>query len=820
MRTLDLNGRWSGRINYGLRGPRNVDLVTNLSDKRTLTFNVPGEIHMDLMQAGLLEDVYVGTNILKARWVEECMFYYTKKVDIDFETGEKVFIELHNLDYNAEVYINKQKAGEHNNYFYPFICDITQYVRKGENIITVVLSSGLFEVSEKPIKKYHFMPEQFEHLLHKRNWLRKPQFQFGWDWCERLINVGMQGNASIKIVKSVLITGVQVLASLSDCYKHGKVTVKAFAEGNKNVTLTAELCGKKYTSQAEAKEGVVQLDIAVDSPDLWYPKGAGAQPLYDVVVGVCAGEEILLQQTIKTAFRHVEIDTSKNLDGSSNFTIMINGKRIFAKGANIVPADMILSSIDEERYDRLVEYALDLNFNLLRVWGGGLYESDYFYQLCDKHGILVWQEFIFACINYPNDREFVENVRNEAIYQVRRLSNHPSLIMWCGNNEIESFKFNYNLETNDDDRVIFDELLPQIIRENDNRIYWKSSPYTAEGIDPHQTNAGDQHPWEIGFDKVDYRNYRVLDCSFANEGGLNGAASYITAKEIFAGREPEIHTPEFIIHDNFIDLIEVNGKAACNNIVYENLGIDPLNIPYKMFVFLSSFLQGEALKEYIENFRTRQFKSSAAVYWMFNDCWPTVRSWTVFDYYFRKNNAYYKVKKAFSSLICAYRAEGGIYRLYLLNDNGIESANGLRNFFEVEYGVCSLTKGYIHKVNREVVLTDSPCVCIADISFDMINDENDEFPYVILRKNGNVISTNRYFIPQLKHMKFKDAQITETTYGSYKTLKSSHFVAGVCLDIDGEKKLCDNAFDLFPDVEVRVNIDDNIIYTLNDVLKS
>ena len=422
---VDLNGTWHVRWADGQRGgPVSRLLGAGADLSRSLEAQVPGEVHLDLMRAGLLAEPSEGLNCLAARWVEESLWLYRRTFEVPaLSPGEHAYLVFEGLDLAAAIYLNGQEIGHHANAFYPCQIEISGQLRDGENVLVVVLDSGLFYAGDRPASGYGMSPDS---ALHKRNWLRKTQSSFGWDWSTRLINVGIHGNVYLEVCSDVHVESAVVLAGLSADLQHGNVTGRIFAEGlgteAQDGTLTVtlkqgEVVAAEATTEVAVMPGPNRLEavVSLDHPRLWWPVGHGEQPLYEATVTLTLDSGVVATRTRRIGFRHVNVNQAPHPDGGNYFVIEVNRKPIFAKGGNFVPADMILARLDRARYDTLVDRALEANYNLLRIWGGGLYESDHLYDLCDEKGLLVWQEFIFACAKYPaQDEAFLADVKREA----------------------------------------------------------------------------------------------------------------------------------------------------------------------------------------------------------------------------------------------------------------------------------------------------------------------------------------------------------------------------------------------------------------------
>ncbi|MDW8345247.1 MAG: glycoside hydrolase family 2 protein, partial [Verrucomicrobiae bacterium] len=507
--TLDLNGTWRLRWSDGERGRVEYANRPETDEARYIDAQVPGEVHLDLWRAGLIEDPYVGTNCLKARWVEECYWAYRRWFEAPRITGH-AWLVFERLDLVARIFLNGELVGTHQNVFYPCRIEVTGKLKPGRNLLTVHIEGGLFEVMDKPMAGFL---RKLDQRLHKGVWLRKPQCQFSWDWSTRLINVGITGNVRLEwttdpVRLDQLVPLVEVTPDLRTGVVRARLYVEAFRKTR--AELIVEVAGRRVAEPVSLGPGMnrVEAVVTVTDPALWWPAGHGPQHLYDVRATLRVRSKEVGTKTARIGFRHVRINQQPHPQKGRYFIVEINGKKIFCKGANLVPADMIFQRCDRARYDTLTDRAREANFNLLRVWGGGQYESDDFYELCDLKGILVWQEFIFACHKYPVvHKEFLDDVVKEATWNIRRLASHPSLIVWCGNNEMEWGAWDWGFDQGAmtyPDYALFHLTLPRLLREEDpTRFYWPSSPYSLDGEHPNADHTGDQHPWSVGFANLD-----------------------------------------------------------------------------------------------------------------------------------------------------------------------------------------------------------------------------------------------------------------------------------------------------------------------------
>lgn len=820
IRQFDLSGTWKLRWSDGQRG-RAEDAAASFARAtnagtaasaayRWIDARVPGEVHLDLIRQGWIAEPTIGNHVLAARWVEECYWHYRNDFDVPAEVLEarRAWLVFDGLDLAAIISLNGAEIARHRNAFYPCRTDVTGKLRPGHNCVCVQIEGGLWDAADKPAEQWLHWPDQ---RLNKRHWLRKPQFQFGWDWAPRLINVGIfkpvrleWTNEPARIAQAVPL--IDVVADL----KSASVRVRLFVENMCEEPLAATIAAQLADDAGSASQEVTlqpglhayEVRLNVNNPRLWWPRGHGEQNLYALNVRLIVAGQALDERNMRIGFRSVRIDQSPHPSGAGRwFTIEINGRKIFARGANWVPSDIILSRIDRARYQRLLEMAVDANFNFLRVWGGGLYESEDFYELSDELGILVWQEFAFACSRYPTtDQAFFEDIKREAIHNIRRLAPHPSLILWCGNNEVEWGDWDWDYGRVGQimpDHGFFHIALPRLLSEEDpTRPYHPSSPYSPDGLHPQDFSAGDQHPWGVGFFNNDFREYRKMTCRFASEGGTLGPTSLPTMNACLPPDQRHIGSLAWQVHDNAV--ATWTDPSVIDQMTQQWLGRDVSTMSIDEFAYWGGLLQGEALRECCDNFRRRMFHDgSAAVFWMFNDCWPAVRSWTIVDYHLRRTPAFWAVRRAMSPIhvVVACEADRDEVEIYVINDT-LEAFDG-----ELSFGLFHLAGG-ARPFERRARVTAPPNASTRLASFPRAHWANpaDSAAFAILRQGSHLVARNRLFLPMFKELTWPashELNVTSVADGRVR-FDSDTFIWGACLDLSGEMSLSDNFFDVYP----------------------
>jgi beta-mannosidase len=792
MKRISLDGTWLLRWNDGERGDRLKAMTAGTAAlDRAWPAEVPGSVHETLLEQGVIADPNVGTNVLNCRWVEETFWYYRRTFRAPkLRAGERAWLVFECLDLAASVHLNGKEAGKHTNAFYPCRLDVTDKLVAGENTLVVAVESGLFHAMHRSAEGYGVQPNS---QLTKRPWLRKTQSEHGWDWSPRLLNVGIPGHVRLEIAKTARWDNCVVVGELADDLAAGKVTARVFVEGLEakpfTTTLTLKVAGKDVSQRVTIKPGLNKLEISlpVTKPKLWWPVGHGAQPRYTVTVEL-AGVGGAMK---KVGFRHVRVNQEQHPETGRYFIIEINGKPIFCKGGNLVPADLILSKIDRQRYVTLVDRALESNFNMLRVWGGGLYEADEFYDLCDERGVLVWQEFVFACAKYPTtDEAFLADVKREATHQIRRLAHHPSLVIWCGNNEMEegNYWWGYEKGVAHPDYALFHMVLPRLLKTEDgSRYYQPSSPYSPGVEEPNAAHVGDQHPWSIGMANTDFRKYRDMICRFPNEGGILGPVSLPTMRAC----TDKVGSFAWELHDNSVNYWDWLPYAA-DQMIANWTGKQVKDMTLADYAYWGGLVQGAGLAEYIKNFRRRMFSSASAIFWMYNDVWPCTRSWTTVDYYLRRTPAFWPVKRAMAPVTVVVTHEKDKVRVYGVNEGSTLTGN-------LRFGVMALAGKYPVDQTKSVTLSANASTLIAEIAAGNWNPKT-HVAFATLTVAGKEVARDALILSLFREMKWPKARVNVRLKDGKAIFTSNTFAWRVCLDLDGERALPDNFFDIYPGI--------------------
>jgi len=795
MEKLSLDGEW---------------LFKSDSDSEWLPALVPGDVHMDLLRNKKIDDPLYGTNAEKCRWIEEKIWMYKKIFNIDKNfIHKRVELVFNGLDLDGEIFLNGIKIGEHHNAFIPYSIDITGIIREGENELLVYLDVGKRRVKDKPLTKYGVGEDYY------RIWMRKPQFVFGWDWGPYLPTCGIWRSVELNSYESSAIRDVYIRPTILGNKARLEIDVEMENITSEPFELDLSLSlkgdgeygfGERFTLNPGINKKNYSLEV--ENPRLWFPQPLGEPYLYSFKATISDKAKELDSYKCNYGIREVKL-IQEPMDEGESFIFSINGKEVFCKGADWVPVDSLIANVSREKYKKLVELARSCNFNIFRVWGGGIYEDPYFYELCDKNGIMVWQDFMFACAPYPDDdSEFMEEVARETATIIKELRNHSSLVLWCGNNENQWIHY-MGAWGGRDTRLygtkIYDELLPGLVKELDpTRPYWPSSPYGGE--DPNSELCGDRHAWQLSlqiddpYERINYRLYSLDKGKFISEFGQLAPPLKRSLEEFTPEKELYLDSPTWKFHNNTAE--RGNIKAALERffIPQEDLSLDEYLISGQM-------IQAEALKFALEHWKNRMFKTAGELFWMYSDCWGTTGGWTVVDYYLRKKPSYYYVRKAYEPVHISFK-ERDTY-LDVIVTNEIYSPLTL----DVEYGVRSFDGAVLLKGKGKLDLSDAGPVRVGEIDASKVPGtyKNRSFVYAKLYYRGRCISLNRTFLVNFKELEIPAVKIVPVLSlirdGEYQLkLWSDSFAWFVSIDCPDNVELSDNYFDIFPGEEYAVTL--------------
>ena len=581
---------------------------------------VPGCVHTDLLRHGLIPDPFWGANEDKLQWIEETDWTYRCAFDApdSIFSHEEIDLVAECLDTVAVLRLNGIEIGHTANMFTGWRFPIKEALKKGVNILEVHFQSPMDYIRARRAENGD---REWNDPVGGCSQIRKEQCSFGWDWGPRFATSGVQGEIGLEAWSVNRFARVHVRQAHSpDHVALGLEPELLRPDAAARFRTTLRLEG-----EVVAKTEALTLDIP--NPKLWWPNNLGGQPLYCLEVALVDSEgEICDLWTRRIGLRTIELDCHTDEAGES-FQFVVNGKPVFAKGANWIPAHSFISAATPELYTNLIDSAVRANMNMIRVWGGGVYESELFYDLCDQKGLLVWQDFMFACALYPGTDEFLGLVRTEAEYQVKRLAHRASLALWCGNNEIEySMPYADTPEKKAAFKAVFSGILPEAVSRFDGITpYWPGSPHNPEGYENGVNNerAGDCHFWDVWHSRKPVKTYETKRYRFYSEFGLQSYSSPHVAATFCPDDEFNVFGPAMENHQK---------NKSGNAIILDYISrLYRFPKDYASLAYLSQLNQAYGLKIGVEHFRRSMPRTMGALYWQLNDCWP-VFSWSSIEF--------------------------------------------------------------------------------------------------------------------------------------------------------------------------------------------
>lgn len=619
-----------------------------------LPAQVPGGVHTDLLALGRILDPFVADNELKVQWVAERDWEYQTSFDLSADTAAAphLFLVCDGLDTLADVTLNGNLLGKSNNMFIQIRYDVTGLVKAGKNDLAIFFHGPVTYIKEQQALR----PMVGGGTILGGPHLRKAPCHFGWDWGPNLPPIGIWRDIRLENIPVARVADVH----LRQQHRQTGVTVSAdvTAEVFGAQALIAHLKmtspdGQVFEASSTLKDGQARLEVLVKNPQLWWPNGYGSQPLYTVEVTLSVAGNTEDSRVYKLGLRTVEVRQEPDQWGKS-FYFVVNGVPVFAKGSDWIPADSFPTRMTEARYEQLISSAAEAHQNMLRVWGGGFYEEEIFYDLCDRYGLLIWQDFIFACGIYPFDEPtFLENLRVEVDQNVRRLRNRTCLALWCGNNEMEQgwADWGYTIP-GDPERmklreaygVYFYTTLPKWVNALDgDRLYWPSSASSNVMFEnPNGQAQGDTHYWDVWHGRKPFTAYRSQFPRFMSEFGFQSLPPMETVKTY--AQPKDWNMTSYIMEHH-----QRNGSG--NGLIIGQM-TDTFRMPkdFDALTYLSMVLQAEGIRYGVEHWRRNKNRVGGTLIWQLNDCWP-VASWASVDYYGRWKALHYAAKRFYAPVM-------------------------------------------------------------------------------------------------------------------------------------------------------------------------
>ena len=775
MKTKSLNGEW---------------IMEQQNGERTKG-QIPGSVYSFLLDAGKMENPHVGENELSALALMEEDYSF----ETTFDTGEEILAQEHQaivfdgIDTLAEVSLNGTVLGRADNFFRRWEWDVTGLLQESGNVLRVDLDSPLCYIREKDAEQ-HFGGSR--HAMKGFPQIRKPHCMFGWDWGPRLPDAG--------IWKDVTLIGFGK-ARLED------VSIEQDHSDGVSVTVTAKASGGKLEISLTTPEGeVFSLEngtpYKVKNPQLWWPNGLGDQPLYTVTVQLKENGELLEESKKRIGLRTLTIHREKDEWGES-FAHEVNGIRFFGMGANYIPEDNVVSRITPERTRRLLEDSKACHFNVIRVWGGGWYPNDFFYDLCDELGLVVWQDMMYACANYNLTDEFEESITAETVENVRRIRHHACLGLWCGNNEMEWLANDKKYDGNDVTKAyyirMFEQIIPKILKKEDpHTYYWPSSPSSGGSFDePNSPYRGDVHNWEVWHSGVPFSEYRKYCFRYLSEFGFQSFPCLQTVAGFAEKKDWNVFSRVMERHQR---------NEGANGKILQYLSMTYLYpSTFENLLYASQLLQADAIRYGVEHFRRNRGQCMGAIYWQLNDIWP-VASWASLDYHGRWKALHYVARRFFAPIMLSCKEECEVTTktsIVMESDKDINTAQ-LCVANETKQDFTGTVSWSLRDAGSRVICRGEEEVCtkafsshwLAEMDFSDTDYLENHLTFALTGADG-VVSEGSVLFTAPKHYHFRDPELKVTRQGALLTVEAKNYARSVELySENADAVLSDNFFDM------------------------
>lgn len=795
---------------------------------------VPGTVHQDLLNHNRIPNPFYGMNEEAVQWVEnEDWMYRTSFVVDEQQLGrDAAVLELDGLDTYADVFLNGALILRSDNMFVGHKIEVKPVLRKGVNRLLVRFRSPVKEVLPQLQTNGFDYPASNDHSPWRTSvYTRKAPYSYGWDWGIRLATCGIW--RPVRLVFSD-VARIEDYYVCQDAVTQAKADVDNRLEINNvtSSTVSALLKVDYHYSDSDTKEirkqielrpgaNTVSLPVSIERPHLWMPNGWGEPSLYKFTASLSVDGVEIAKQERNVGLRTVRVVMDDDEHGKS-FYFVVNGKPIFAKGANFIPDDALLPNVTPERYKRIFEDVKAANMNMLRVWGGGIYEDDEFYDEADRNGILIWQDFMFACSSYPHDPLFVGRVESEAEYNIKRLRGHASLAMWCGNNEIyEAMRYwgwqrKYSAEAFAEMErgydVLFRELLPQMVERLDGtRFYMHSSPYEANWGRPNSWKTGDSHNWGTWHGRKPFESFDTDVPRFMSEYGFQAFPEMKTIRTFAEEKDFELESPVMNAHQ----------KADIGNALIRQTMRLYYRVPEKFedLVYVGLVLQGQGMRHGIEAHRRNRPYCMGSLFWQLNDSWPVV-SWSGIDYYGNWKALMYQSKRAFAPILINAIKEGDDLCVYLVSDelqdhDGVRLDVELMDFDGKAHG--KWTQNGRLAANSSVLFMKKR----AGELQGKLSAANSLLHFTLKAKNGATLADDVFYFAYPKDQKLPEANI-ETSVRRRgdtieMTLKTDKLARDIFVEVPVQGvRFTDNFFDLLPGQRKKITITSPEGHSLND----
>lgn len=810
----------------------------NNIDSVWLEASVPGDVHTDLLKNGLIEDPFYRLNEHDLQWIDKTDWEYKTEFDLSQKdlNSHSLALEFQGIDTYSSIYLNDSLIGTTDNMFIGKTVDIKNFAKLGKNKLYIKLFSPI-NIGVKLHDSLGYDISSFngndlaeigkvEGNKRVSVFTRKAPYHFGWDWGPRLVTSGIWQPINIKTwnyfnIEDLYIRQISLDESASLV---AEIELESYLEIDEMISEIYVDNQKVSTDLIYINKGANKIEIpfTIKDYELWWPNGMGNQNMYDVKVKLQSNNNFVTSSK-RVGLREINLVTSQDSVGN-NFYFEVNKKPVFMKGVNYIPQDIFLNRVSDDKYEELLESAVDANMNMIRVWGGGIYENEIFYNLCDEKGLLVWQDFMFACAMYPGDEDFLKSVEQEAKYNVKRLRGHPSIALWCGNNEVRSAWKNWGWEKdvmeNQSPEIasviskayddVFHKILPEVVNNLDtSTAYWPSSPGSTFSGGTESYTSGDAHYWGVWWGKEDFESYNQKVPRFMSEFGFQSFPE-------FSSVEKYTNESDYSIYS---EVMKSHQRSSIGNSTIEDYMLRHYNKPksFKGYLYVSQILQAYGMSIGMESHRRNKGYSMGSLYWQLNDCWP-VASWSSIDYFGKWKALHYSTKKAFQPVLINFLKTDSEIELHIISDL-LESKE-----VDLNLKVLSFSGEVLYELNKSYLLQQNSTMKAESLSIDWLNknfDPNSSLLVASLFSEEIEISNNNYYLSEFKDIKLTkpliEYEIDELINTFEVSLKSKNLVKNVFVDIASSQNFSDNYFDMIPGKEYKISINKEESLTLDDI---
>lgn len=802
MHKIDLSGNWILRSSI---------LDNEVEGK------IPGSVFNDLINSEIMPDPYYRLNEKKFTQISFSDFTYTKNFDVDSVLLKNKCQELilDGVDTIANIYINDELIQKTDNMHRIYVIDVKNILKSGENKIAVELKSP--SKSVEIAEENNHLP-QFTISMPGIGHIRKAHYMFGWDWGPILPDLGIHRSVFLRFYDEAILESNLIFQSFIENSSGEIIATDIFIDANcrtdkemlsenlAKLNLEYEIYDENNLKVAEATSNYgEQVKLSIENPILWWPVGFGYPYLYSLRTKLYFKDKLIDFKEEKLGIRKIKLKQDPD-EWGEKFEFRVNNLPVFIKGANYIPEDNILSRTSKVRTKKLLEDCIISNFNTIRVWGGGIYPEDYFFELCDEMGILVWQDFMFACATYDiYDENFADSVRAEVTDVCRRIRNHASLLLFCGNNEMESGHVDWEVPDRENSKLkylkLFEDLIPSVTKvEAPYNIYWPSSPSSGGGFDdPNSESKGDMHYWGVWHGTLPFKEFKNINPRFMSEFGLQSF--------------PVLETLEKYIEDDdkniFSKVMEAHQKAGPDsNQRILNYISQLYRYPedFRSVLYISQLVQAEGIKYGAEYWRQISGRCMGILYWQLNDCWP-VASWSSIDYLGKWKALQYYSRDFYNPQLVSAFVDGTKVNVYVSND-AAESKN-----LVLSWELLSFSGEQVESADVEIKANAFKTELVQTLDFsDYLPDDLAKESHLLRLKiceGKNLINSNTYYFAPVKYMNLEKGEVNITVQEKedeiVMSLSSSTFLKSVELRAEGiDLFISQNYFDLLPGEEKNI----------------